>query len=240
MSTFDEIRRITNVMAKDICESTGVKISLVINVIQYARRLCRPTNPDFIEELVFIAQMGQRFGITSTFHVKLMFDAIRVKDTKQLKVEDFARLICVFYSKKLDVKIDFVFSVYDFYHDHHISPQEMTALLKTAIVSAGDDDAIEQLKELIEMVLLVFDMDGDGVISLEEFRHLVHKNILYIQLLGQVLPHKEVIDAFMDNLKNKTPLAVRNQYTHERTDCLNEPRAKDTKDDLYPVILELP
>ncbi|GFS02691.1 EF-hand calcium-binding domain-containing protein 1, partial [Elysia marginata] len=173
MSTFDEIRRITNALAKDVSDFTGVKASLVVNVIQYARRLSRPTNPDVIEELVFIAQMGQRFGITSLFHVKLMFDAIRIKDTKLVRVEEYVKLICIFYSKNLDVKIDFVFSVYDFYHDHQISPNEMTALLKTAIVSSGEDDAVEQLKELIEMVLLEFDSDKDGLISLEEFSVIV-------------------------------------------------------------------
>ncbi|RUS71759.1 hypothetical protein EGW08_020481, partial [Elysia chlorotica] len=147
-----------------------------------------------------------------------------MKESRLLRVEDYAKLICIFYSKKLDVKIDFVFSVYDFYQDFNISPMEMTALLQTAIVSPGDDEALDQLKELVDMVLQVFDTDGDGMISLGEFRHFVHQNILYIQLLGQVLPHKEIIDSFMDNLKNKSALEVRSEFLFERTDCLSEPR----------------
>ena len=55
---------------------SGVKVDLVHNVIQYARRLCHPSRPDVIEELVFIGQMGRRFGITSILHVKLMFDGL--------------------------------------------------------------------------------------------------------------------------------------------------------------------
>lgn len=240
MATFDEMRRLTSTLAKEVSDLTGVKISLVVNVIQYSRQLIDPVNPDVIDELVFIAQMGHRFGITSLFHIKLMFDAVRIKDTKLIRLEEYVKVICIFYSQKLDVKIDFVFSVYDFYHDKHISQKEMMALLKTSIVSSGEDDPEESLKELIDMVMLEFDIDRDGLISLEEFRCLVHKNKLYMQLLGQVLPHKTIINKFMDSLKNKTPLAVKNLFLYERTDCLFVPRRMRPMDALYPVILDLP
>ena len=53
---------------------TGVKKSLVINVIHYAKQLPRPGNPDYIDELIFTAQMDTRFGITSKFHIQLIFE----------------------------------------------------------------------------------------------------------------------------------------------------------------------
>ena len=49
-------------------------MSMVSNVLVYAKQLAPPDNPELIDEKVFVAQMGLRFGITSRFHVQLMFE----------------------------------------------------------------------------------------------------------------------------------------------------------------------
>ncbi|KAK3800521.1 hypothetical protein RRG08_048726 [Elysia crispata] len=240
MSTFNELRKKTNAMAQEISSFTDVKKSLVINVIHYAKQLPRPGNPDYIDELIFTAQMDTRFGITSKFHIQLIFEAVRDKTSKHVRIEDFVKMVCIFYSKNLSVKVDFVFSVYDYGGDGEIQMHEMHMLLKTTIVSVGDEEPEEQLKELIDIVIGLMDTHQDGKISLEEFRDYVRNDILYIEMLGPVLPLDHVMERFMDILKHRTPHAVRDYFCNERSICLHEPFQKSLLNDLYPIPLEMP
>ncbi|GFO11801.1 hypothetical protein PoB_003830600 [Plakobranchus ocellatus] len=74
MPTFSELRKRSRQMVKNIVDHTGVDEAFAINVIQYARQLARKNNPDMIDELVFVAQLGLRFGITARFLVQLIFE----------------------------------------------------------------------------------------------------------------------------------------------------------------------
>ncbi|GFR87043.1 EF-hand calcium-binding domain-containing protein 1 [Elysia marginata] len=199
MSTFKEIRKRANALAQEISLFTGVKKSLVLNVIHYAKQLPRPGNPDCIDELIFMAQMNVRFGITSKFHIQLIYDAVKDKKLKYLRVADYVKMVCIFYSDDLTLKVDFVFSIYDYGGDGNIQTHEMNMLLRTTIVSVGDEEPEEQLKELIDIVINLMDTNQDGKISVDEFRDYVRNDILYIQLLGQVLPLEHVIERYAFN-----------------------------------------
>ncbi|RUS82859.1 hypothetical protein EGW08_009381 [Elysia chlorotica] len=142
----------------------GVKKSLVLNVIYYAKQLPRPGSPDYIDELIFTAQMAARFGITSKFHIQLIFGgmvsmskfhiqlifgAVREKTSKFVKLENFVKLVCIFYTKNLALKVDFV-------NERFRSNCKNPRLAST--------------------------------------RDYVRNDILYIQMLGQVLPLEHVME----------------------------------------------
>ncbi|RUS80506.1 hypothetical protein EGW08_011727, partial [Elysia chlorotica] len=172
MATFNELKKRSAALAKAVSNETGVRLKVVANVIVYAKQLCPPDQPDLIDENIFVAQMGLRFGITSRYHVQLMFESRRIKKVsgKLMLVEDYIRLICIFLSKKLDLKINYVFSVYDFKQDGMLDVGEISALLRTSIIHSGDDnDPADALHDLITLLLSVTDTNNDGVISLEEF-----------------------------------------------------------------------
>ena len=50
-----------------------------------------------------------------------------------MTLEDYVRLICIFLSPRLEMKIRYVFSVYDFKQDGFLDFGEITALLKARL-----------------------------------------------------------------------------------------------------------
>lgn len=240
MATFKQLRLQMLEMCQDIANYTGVKKSLVMNVIRYTKMLPRPETPDCVDEHIFMAQMSHQFGITSKFHIRLIYDAVMDKTLKYVRIIDYAKMVCIFYSKRLALKVDFVFSVYDQNGNGEIEVFELYHILKTSIVSLGDDEPEDYLKDLIDVVIGMMDTNHDGKISIEEFREYVRNDILYIQLLGQVLPLEHVIEEFMNALKCRTPQEVDNLFRQERSICLHEPMRKVAVSELYPIPLELP
>ncbi|KAK3775531.1 hypothetical protein RRG08_041313 [Elysia crispata] len=240
MATYDEIVRKNNALAARISSYTGVSKATVMNIIQYAKCLQSPTKPDIIEDLVFIAQMGLRFGISSRYHLQLMLEATRPPRSQSIRVEDYVRVICIFFSSDLDVRIDFVFHVYNFTKTGFIQMVDMMQLLKNSFYTVSDEDTNEQLKEMIEMLVGVIDTNLDGMLSLEEFRAYVKKNILCLELFGKILPDPAVLKSFRWLMENKTALKIKDYFINERAECLGEPEMKKKQNPLYPgVILDM-
>ncbi|GFN99825.1 hypothetical protein PoB_002633100 [Plakobranchus ocellatus] len=74
MSTFDQLCKRSNALTKAISEDTGVNQTLVLNLYQYARQLSAPGTPDKVDEMIFMAQLAKYFGITSKFHLHLIYE----------------------------------------------------------------------------------------------------------------------------------------------------------------------
>ncbi|RUS69734.1 hypothetical protein EGW08_022501 [Elysia chlorotica] len=240
MATYDEIRKKTSALAAKLSSATGIAKSTVMNIIMYAKCLQCPTKPDVIEDLVFLAQMGLRFGITSRYHLQLMLEATRPPRSQYIHLEDYVKVICIFLCSDLDVRINFVFEVYNFTNSGFIQIQDITQLLKNSIHTMSDEDANEQLKEMIEMLVSVIDSNADNLLSLEEFRAFVKKNILCLELFGKILPDPAILKSFRFIMENKAPSKIRDYFQHERTRCLGEPETKEKDNALYPgVVLDL-
>ncbi|GFR70166.1 EF-hand calcium-binding domain-containing protein 1 [Elysia marginata] len=107
-------------------------------------------------------------------------------------------------------------------------------------MGSEDHDYEDQVKELIDLVMVMTDQNNDGVITFEEFSEYVHHDILCIELLGSVLPRDCIISSFLPLIKEKPPHAVSLYFAHERHNSLQEPTMPPRRDKLYPVRLELP
>ncbi|GFR62763.1 EF-hand calcium-binding domain-containing protein 1 [Elysia marginata] len=195
MATFDELRKRTKQMSEKVAKLTGVEESIALNVIMYAKNLTSPSNPDVIDKLVFIAQLCTRFGMSSLFFIDIIFASMKGKSCSHLKLEEYVRMICVFLSSDISVKIEYVFNCYDIHQDGRLDQREAHALLMSSIIMSSDDqDNDDQVKDLIDIVMAMTDINSDGVITLEEFAGFVQGNILCIELLGSVLPQQSYVD----------------------------------------------
>lgn len=226
-------------MANKISQETGVELCVVSNVIQYAKNLVPEDNADVIDEKVFVAQMGLRFGITSRYHIQLMFECKRMKKAtkKHMTLEDYVRIVCIFQSPILDVKIDFVFAVYNFKQSGFLEVSEITALLRTSIIHTGEDtDPDDALNELVNLVLSVTDTNQDGLISPDEFRAFVKHDILCIQLFGTVLPNERILEKFHNLMKYSQPHQIKERFADERMICLSEFSIHKKENKLYPGV----
>ncbi|CAG5114794.1 unnamed protein product [Candidula unifasciata] len=249
MGTFRALQNRAAAMNQRLVEFSGLEPELVENILQYAKSLLKSSSNE-IDETVFTAQMVDQFEITSTFMVSQMAEALK-KGNKNflatsesgrqrgIPLEDFCRMVCTFLSQKLDIKINWVFGVYDTNNDGSLSKLEMHILLKPCVLHTEDMDLDEAIRDLIEIVMSVVDVNKNGLIDLEEFRHLVKTNILYIDLLGQVLPRDHVVKKFLQKIKNKSPNQVAMLFQNERARALTEaPLSKPPA--LYPIQLEIP
>lgn len=224
-----------------MAKATGVEESLAMNVYLYAKNLTTPNQPNYIEKFVFIAQMWTRFGMTSKFLIDIIYESLKTKDFPGIVLDDYVHLVCVFLTKEIGPKIDYVFRCYDLKRDGHLDGKEIhTMLLSTLVTSSDDLDAEDHVKELMDLVMFKTDKNNDGIITFEEFSAFVRENILCIELLGSVLPLDKHILAFMRLIHDKTPHSVTLYFLEERRLCLNLPVIQQTEEKLFPVELEIP
>lgn len=89
-------------------------------------------------------------------------------------LQEFITGLSIFSSKgNSDEKLYFAFKVYDIDRDGYLSNGELFLVLKMMVGSNLRDP---QLQQLVDKSLMEADKDGDGKISLQEFKDLV-KNI---------------------------------------------------------------
>ncbi|GFR70160.1 EF-hand calcium-binding domain-containing protein 1 [Elysia marginata] len=129
MATFDALRKRTKQLSERIVKLTGVEQSIAMNVIMYAKNLTPPSNPDVIDKVVFIAQLCTRFGMSSMFLIDIIFESLKVKGCAYMKLEEYVRMVCVFLTTDIEVKIDFVFRCYDIQRDGYLDFKEIYTLL---------------------------------------------------------------------------------------------------------------
>ncbi|RUS80507.1 hypothetical protein EGW08_011728 [Elysia chlorotica] len=194
MATFDELRKRTKQMSERVAKATDVDEGTVMNVIMYAKNLTPAHRTDVIDKIVFISQLVTRFGMTSMFLIDLIFESVKVKGCSYTKLEDYVRMICVYLTRNVSVKVDYVFKVYDIQRDGYLDIKEIHTLLMSSVIFAYEDqESDDQIKELIDLVMASTDKNNDGIITLDEFRDYVNKDIMCLELLGPVLPLDHII-----------------------------------------------
>ncbi|KAH9488341.1 hypothetical protein Btru_063746 [Bulinus truncatus] len=245
MTSFKRIMEHCEKQINKLAENSGLKRWLVENVIQYANQMTKNKSNE-VDYLIFMAQMSRQFDINSSVMIQSMYETLKKSKAQYMTVEEYARCICLFLGDDIDAKVEYVFRVYDLNHDGGVEWHELYTLLRPCIVHTevtedNDNDTEESLRELIDMVLKVTDLDMNGVINLDEFRKLVKTNILYLQLLGPCLPSENSVLNFRNKLTGKTPFQVSQYFSEERMFSLSELQDNTSyKEQLYPIKLELP
>ncbi|BFZ14040.1 hypothetical protein BsWGS_17078 [Bradybaena similaris] len=217
----------------------GLDYTLVDKVMTYTECLKSPTSHE-ISMSTFISEMAFRFKLTNSFMISLIFNNInncRGGSRKSVTVEEYSRMICIFLTSDVDIKINFVFDVYDLDSDGLLTKLEVHTLLMTTISQAGDEQD-EMLKDLIEIVMKVVDRDGSGTIDLSEFRDLVKKDVLYIELLGQVIPDDTGIQMFKNSFLKKTDKQMKDFFARERAKNVVSCSDTQKEETYYPLKLE--
>ncbi|KAI8785809.1 calaxin-like isoform X1 [Biomphalaria glabrata] len=237
-TSFQRMQEQTQKLIKSLVDMSGLDENLVSNLIVYAKQLPKSDAPNEIDELVFVSQMLKQFNFTSPSMVSLMFGAIRSSKSSFATIEEFCKLLIVFMCSNLDLKIQFVFKVYDLNGDGELSFSELYHFLRPCVImnDSEDVDTEEAVRELVEIVLKVTDIDENGAIDLNEFRRLVKSNVLYLQLLGPCLPTESYLQHFQHVLSTHNESEIRQIFGHERQFAME----KDTKLKYYPIRLELP
>ncbi|XP_059162780.1 calaxin-like [Physella acuta] len=244
MTSFKRILAATKRQVNRLVEFSGLDVGLVENILQYAQQLPKQKGGD-IDLLVFMAQMSKQFELNSTFLIQSMFESLKKPKASMMTVEEYCRCVCLFLSDNLEIKMDYVFNVYDINRDGSLEWTELYTLLRPCILSTESEDSEtdveDSLRDLIDIVIKITDLDNNGQIDCTEFKKLVKSNILYLQFLGPCLPLEQVADNFKAKMIGKTPYQIKLEFADERHISLCEIKiAPEESQQLYPVPLDLP
>ena len=166
----------------------------------------------------------------------------RCKIHREITIEEYAKMIGLFVGDAEEKKTEFVFTVYDVHCAGILDKITCKTMIKEGVCSSFIDDLTEVNQittDIFEMVMNVYDLNGDGSIDLEEFKTISLANPLYTQCLGRCLPNSTQVFAFKDKLVGKTTLEVAAYFRNERKSSLNGQKTYESSP-MYPIELEMP
>ncbi|KAG4077398.1 hypothetical protein HA402_009799 [Bradysia odoriphaga] len=91
-------------------------------------------------------------------------------------LKTWMKAMYIFLKGTLDEKMEYCFAVYD---------------------AVDDDDGDESLNEFADVIIKKMDNDLDGAISFADYRESVRREPLLLEFLGQCIPERESIAAFL-------------------------------------------
>lgn len=139
------------------------------------------------------------FNITDKF---LIDRAILVLDSEAdlspgITLQTWIRTMSLLLRGSLDEKVDYCYKVYDLHGQGKIKRNQMVIFLNECFGAMDEVDAAMAAKDLADIIIKKIDVDGDGFVSLDDFRTAVRKNPELMQCLGQCLPKRSAAYAFL-------------------------------------------
>lgn len=227
---------------------------MVANILTYVKQLPK-SGSEYIDKSIFIAQLFKTFGLSDQSLIErihqVMSQKVRgIEDRLAVTIEDFARLICIYVTDVINIKVDFVFRVYNVAgkNDGVLTSRDIYYKLKpmvqyTSLLAENPDAEEENAKEIVDLTMNMIDINKDSAIEYSEFLNTVMRNPLMLECFGPSFPPRSNLEDFKEVIK-RSELEVSAKYRNERRRSLGYPVSTQRIDDLiqryYPVRLELP
>ena len=218
---------------------------IVRNVIAYVKCLPAP-GTEIIDQNIFDAQLKRHFNLTNDLLLERMYKVCRLDERDpRVFIDEFIELICIFLSEIRDLKIQFVFRVYNARGDGFLNRKDLEYFIIpmfNKVRELSDEDYGTSLKDFVDMLVGVCDKNGDNQIELDEFRDLAADSVLMLECLGPCLPSEIDRIQFLGLIQGRTRLETSALFRFERRVALREPILIDKNgiQRFYPVDLELP
>ncbi|XP_067000073.2 calaxin-like [Anabrus simplex] len=153
----------------------------------------------------FRAVLHAALDMTSDTLMDRIFTVVDRSRRGNITMESWIGALSLFLRGTQEEKIKYAFSVYDVHHDGMITKDIMFVLMnKSLIRQSQDEDADEGIRDLVEMMLKRMDLDRDGRISFNDFRNSCLASPLLLEALGDCLPSKKAVQAFLTTFDPKT------------------------------------
>ncbi|KAJ3242947.1 hypothetical protein HDU78_001017 [Chytriomyces hyalinus] len=127
-----------------------------------------------------------------------LFDAFDLDRNKTIDFREFIQGLSVFMKgsaeEKMECGIIFAvsFRLYDIDHSGSIEPKELINIMGKMYSAFYNEDQSKKIKEVVEQIFSDLDINGDGSLSLHEYKLMALKEPLIIDFLEQFLivaPH---------------------------------------------------
>ncbi|XP_039480157.1 uncharacterized protein LOC120444507 [Drosophila santomea] len=107
---------------------------------------------------------------------------------KHIHLESFVRLLTLYFTKDLQLKMEFAFSVYDKSDSKQLNGEQVGFFVSKFFESEDEDESIELRLDMKEMLFLKFDLDKDTNIGVDEYYEVVRRQPMLLECFGRVFP----------------------------------------------------
>ncbi|RMX54779.1 calaxin-like [Pocillopora verrucosa] len=140
------------------------------------------------------------FGLTEDIIMDRVFRVFDEDNDGNLNMKEWVCGLSKFLKGTFKEQMDFCFNVYDLNGQGYILREQIQHMLKECMVkSSTEEDADEQVKDLVDLSLKKMDEDKDGKISLNDFKTAVTKEKLLLEIFGKCLPGSKEIAKFLQS-----------------------------------------
>ncbi|XP_017061859.1 uncharacterized protein LOC108101851 [Drosophila ficusphila] len=113
---------------------------------------------------------------------------------KHIHLESFVRLFTIYFTRDLQMKMEFAFSIYDKADLMQLNGEVVGFFVSKFFESEDEDEAIELRLDMKEMLFQKFDLDKDTIISADEYYEVVRRQPMLLECFGRVFPPNPRMD----------------------------------------------
>ncbi|KAJ3426193.1 calcium binding protein [Anaeramoeba flamelloides] len=144
-------------------------------------------NPDGVVRKEDFHLITEELGFKDDYFADLLFEAIDTEGNGKIDFEELCKTMSTTMRGKLDQKLEFVFKVYDLDGNGLIERDELHNISEAIFKMVGENSIFQDNDEVQKYIDEAFDeadQDGDGGISLEEFKSIAKSDPKFLQSLG--------------------------------------------------------
>lgn len=156
---------------------------------------CSATN--YILRSQFSDVLYKCFNMPDDFLVDQIQMALDKGASTNVTLKTWMKAMYIFLQGTLNEKIEYCFAVYDTVGKGILERSQIIKLLKNCFIKKEDEEGDEGLNEFADVVIKKMDVDLDGAISFADYKETVQKQPLLLEFLGQCIPERESIAAFV-------------------------------------------
>ncbi|KAH8269484.1 hypothetical protein KR018_003897, partial [Drosophila ironensis] len=107
---------------------------------------------------------------------------------RHISLECFVFLFTVYFTRDLDVKMKFAFSIYDKLDRGQLNSEQIGFFVDKFFSFLDEEESQELRSDMIQMLLQKFDLDKDTFIQASEYYEQVRKQPALMEFLGPIYP----------------------------------------------------
>lgn len=139
----------------------------------------------------------KHFELTEDILMDRVFKVFDEDNDGNLNMKEWVFGLSKFLRGTFKEQIDFCFKVYDLNGNGYISREAVQHMLKDCMVkSPTEEDADENVKDLVDQVFKKMDDDHDGKISPLDYKTTVENEKLLLEAFGKCLPGEKELAKF--------------------------------------------
>lgn len=143
------------------------------------------------------------FGMPESILMPRIFHVIIGSAASTVSVSSWIKMMNIFLRGTLNEQIDYCFAVYDTQGKGELRRDQMMNLLRKMFFRHEEEEVEETVKDFVDIILNMMDLDRDGKISKADYKETVVGHPLMLECFGQCLPDRAHIHAFLTTFTDR-------------------------------------